>query len=124
MGAQLKSFGAGLSKDSSVKQSAKPSAAKPSGTSSPSSSDVKAAMDYMNAANYYNQAMATMMMASAGSSNTSTEAYLNAYAATAASYNNLIKTLPNSISVTKPDKKVVGMGSGNKPQSPSSKPEP
>merc|ERR1712051_758340 len=51
-----------------------------------------------------------------------TEAYLNAYAAASAasSYNDLIKTLPNTISVTKTDKKTVAVGSGNKNQTPSS----
>lgn len=53
----------------------------------------------MNAANYYNELVASMMAAS------NAEAYLNAYAAASASYNNLLKSLPNTISVTKTDKK-------------------
>ena len=91
-------------------------------TSTAEANSVKAAMDYMNAASYYNEMMATMMMASAASGSTSTEAYLNAYAAASAasSYNDLIKTLPNTISVTKTDKKTVAVGSGNKNQTPSS----
>ena len=121
----------------SMMQKAVAPASKPAATSKPSlarqtsstpttstaeANSVKAAMDYMNAASYYNEMMATMMMASAASGSTSTEAYLNAYAAASAasSYNDLIKTLPNTISVTKTDKKTVAVGSGNKNQTPSS----
>ena len=60
---------------------------------------MKEALEYMNAANYYNELVASMMAAS------SAEAYLNAYAAASVSYNNLLKNLPNTISVTKTDKK-------------------
>lgn len=73
---------------------------------------VKAALDYMNAASsYYNDLMASMMMASVASgsatnaaSDATAAAYLNAYAA--ASYSSLLQSLPNTISVTKTEKKV------------------
>ena len=69
---------------------------------------MKEALEYMNAANYYNELVASMMAAS------SAEAYLSAYAAASASYNNLLKSLPNTISVTKSDKKVPS-STGNHP---------
>ena len=62
---------------------------------------MKEALEYMNAANYYNELVASMMTAS------SPEAYLTAYAAASTTYNSLLKTLPNTISITKSDKKVV-----------------
>ena len=72
---------------------------------------VKAALDYMNAANYYNELMASMMMASATSGTSTQDAYLNAYAA--ASYGSLMKNIPNALSVTKTDKKSNVAGSSS-----------
>ena len=61
----------------------------------------QAAMEYINAASYYNELMTSMLTstaaAAAGSTTTDAQAYLNAYTA---SYNSLLKSLPNTISVS------------------------
>lgn len=107
-------------KKPNLQQGPKPnSEPKPSTSSSKNqdNSQVKAALDYMNAANYYNELMASMMMASAVSnpqaaSNAEAINLMNAYAA--ASYSSLLQSIPNTISVTKTDKNKAA--SPNKPQ--------
>ena len=97
--------GNGIREATSKSMSPNPGASSSKGVSSSASAaandpkSMKEALEYMNAANYYNELVASMMAAS------NAEAYLNAYAAASASYNNLLKSLPNTISVTKTDKK-------------------
>jgi hypothetical protein len=84
-----------------------------------------AAIDYVNAASYYNELMSSMMTSGTSSAASTTyaagaQAYLSAYAAAAtASYNSLLTNLPTSISVSKADKPKASPSSGSTKPAPS-----